>query len=91
MNPEARTKHLCTLLGWQGGTVHDACREIGVDAHEFLHANAQFDEHGPCADFQRGYEQADDVALYLSANKGNLQYFFGAISAVHASEGETKK
>lgn len=87
MNAEARTKNLFSLLGWQGGTLHDACREIGVDPHDFLYSSAQFDDAGPCADFQRGYKDADDIALYLSTNRGNLQYWFGAI-ARHSGQGE---
>lgn len=82
MKPETRMKNLFTLLGWQGGTVHDACEAIGLDPHEFLYSPADFDESGPCADFKRGYEQAEDIALYLSTNKGKLQYWLGAVSAV---------
>ena len=82
MRAETRTKNLMTLLGWQGGTVHDACKEIGCDAHDFLYTSADFDNAGPCLDFRRGYEEASDIALYLHANRGNLQYWLGAISAV---------
>lgn len=82
MKPETRTKNLMTLLGWQGGTIHDACREVGLDVHEFLYGNADFSESGPCNDFRRGYSEAADIAIYLSANRGNLQYWFGAIAAV---------
>jgi len=81
MKPETRTKNLCTLLGWQGGTVHLACKEIGLDAHDFLYTPADFDDGKPCADFRRGYNEADDIAIYLSINRGNLQYWLGAISA----------
>lgn len=82
MSPEVRTRNLFTILGWQGGTIHDACREIGVDPHDFLYAEADFSDGGPCADFERGYEDAEDIALYMHANIGNLQYWFGAIAAV---------
>ena len=82
MNAATRTKNLMTLLGWQGGTVHDACKEIGVDEHEFLYSSPQFDGIGPSLDFRRGYNEAEDIALYLSANRGKLEYWFGAISAV---------
>ncbi|HHT9146512.1 MAG TPA: hypothetical protein ACFYD4_12715 [Candidatus Wunengus sp. YC61] len=82
MKPVDRTKNLMTLLGWQGGTVHDACKEVGLDAHEFLYADADFNEQGPCSDFRRGYEEAADIAIYLSSNKGNLQYWMGCVSAV---------
>lgn len=82
MKPETRTKNLFTLLGWQGGTVHDACKTVGLDPQEFLYAPADFDESGPCADFRRGYEDAEDIALYLFSNKGVLQYWLGAVAAV---------
>ena len=84
MNANMRTRNLLELLGWQGGTVHDACAEIGVDAHDFLYANAEFGPAGPCADFQRGYSEADDIAVYLAANRGYLQYWFWAISAIQS-------
>ena len=70
-----------TLLGWQGGTIHDACKEIGCDPHDFLYGNADFNNDGPCHDFRRGYEQAEDIAIYLHENRGNLQYWLGAIAA----------
>lgn len=71
-----------TLLGWKGGTVHDACREVGLDVNDFLYGSADFGEQGPCPEFRRGYAEAEDIALYLSANRGKLQYWLGAISAV---------
>jgi hypothetical protein len=82
MKAETRTKNLMTLLGWQGGTVHDACKEVGLDAHVFLYGAADFSDDGPCNDFRRGYAEAEDVACYMSTNRGNLQYWLGAISAV---------
>ena len=82
MSPEKRTKNLFKLLGWQGGTVHDATSEIGVDAHDFLHAPADFDDNGPCPDFRAGYIEAADIALYIHARRGNLHYWFGAVLAV---------
>ena len=82
MKPETRTKNLMTLLGWQGGTIHDACKEIGCDVHDFLYGNADFSDAGPCHDFRMGYGEAKDVARYLSKNRGNLQYWLGAVSAV---------
>ena len=70
------------LLGWQGGTIHDACKAIGVEPHEFLYADVEFCDNGPCADFRRGYSEFDDIALYLSSNRGILQYWLGAVSAI---------
>jgi hypothetical protein len=82
MNPATRTKNLMKLLGWQCGTIHDACKEIGCDPHEFLYADSNFTDDGPNHDFRRGYADAEDIAIYISKNKGNLQYWFGAISEV---------
>lgn len=83
MIPAERTRNLMKLLGWQGGTIHAACKEIGVDHHEFLYADADFDDRGPCEAFRRGYSDAADIALYMHENRGNLQYWFGAIAAVN--------
>ena len=83
MNAANRSKNLFKLLGWQGGTIHDACKEIGCDPFEFLECAGDFNSQGlPCHDFRRGYDEAKDIALYLSANNGNLQYWFGAVAAV---------
>jgi hypothetical protein len=88
MTPELRTKNLIALLGWQGGTIHDACKEIACDVHDFLYESAEFNEEGPCAAFRRGYEEAKDIAIYLSANRGDLQYWFGAISAMNNGDAD---
>lgn len=86
MNPVLRTKNLMTLLGWQGGTVHDACKKIGLDAHDFLYADADFDygcfDYEPCFDFKRGYLESGDIEIRIKQNAGNLQYWLGAISAI---------
>lgn len=39
MSPESRASSLYKFLGWQGGTIHDACAQIGVDVHEFLYSD----------------------------------------------------
>ena len=91
MNPANRTRNLCIALGQQGGTVHDVCRKIGVDWYDFLYGAADFGYYGvgPCADFVRGYEESDDAgSVYLSANRGNLQYWFGVISGVQEKREE---
>ncbi len=82
MISEIRSRNLMRLLGWQGGTIHDACSEIGVDVCDFLYGTADFNESGPCNDFKRGYEEAENIMLGLSENRGNLQYWFGAVAAV---------
>ncbi len=82
MKPENRTRNLMALLGWQGGTVHDACREIGIEPHDFLYSSADSSDIGPCAEFQRGYADAKQAIQNKAANQGALQYWLGAISAV---------
>ena len=84
MKPAARTRNLIQFLGWQGGTVHQACAEVGLDVQEFLHGEAQFDENGPSFDFQRGYYARRDNSETLSDPKwkGNLEFWFGVIAAI---------
>jgi len=74
--------NLMKLLGWQGGTVWDACKEVGLDVNEFFNYEVIFNERGPTQDFRRGYDNAADIALYLHTNKGNYEYWMGAIAAV---------
>lgn len=83
MRAETRTKNLMYLLGWKGGTIHDACKEIGCDVQEFLYQDADFDGNGtPCSAFIKGCIEAEDTAIYMHKHKGDLQYWFGAITAV---------
>jgi len=37
MKAEYRTKYAMMALGWQGGTVHDLCREIECSPSDFLY------------------------------------------------------
>jgi hypothetical protein len=85
MKPETRIESLMALLGWQGGTVHDVCAVVGLDVNDFLYTDFSV----LCHDFQRGYKESGDLALYyLSTNNGNLQYWFGVISAIQTMEGD---
>lgn len=36
---KTRTELLMQALGWQGGTVHDICHYVGIDAHKFLYTD----------------------------------------------------
>lgn len=85
MKPVSRTMNLMKLLGWQGGTIHDACREVGLEVNDFLYGEIDFgeDKCSPCKEFKRGYSEAPDIAIYISTNKGNLQYWFGAIACAN--------
>ena len=85
MKPTTRTKNLIKILGWQGGTIHDACKEIGVEVNDFLYGEIDFgkDQCTPCLDFKRGYFDASDIALYLSSNKGNFQYWLGVVACAN--------
>lgn len=87
MRPEDRTKHLLALLGRQGGTIHDACRDIGVPVEDFLYGDAEFSGVGgsPCAAFIRGHNDAEEGLVPVTANRGNLQYWFGAVSALNTA------
>lgn len=50
MNTETRAKLLFSLLGWDGGTIHQACAEVGLDVHDFLYGDSDFSDSGPCAE-----------------------------------------
>ena len=80
MKPEERTQNLIYLLGLHGGTAHDACREVGLDPHDFLYSEPAFCYDGPATDFSHGYMDASHNVLSLSTKSGNLQYWLGAIS-----------
>ena len=32
-----RTTNVMKVIGWKGGTVHDLCRYLGIDVHDFLY------------------------------------------------------
>ena len=84
MKAEDRTKNLMTLLGWQGGTIHDACGTLGIhDANAFLYGPVEFDNDGPSFEFRRGY---GDACKYKRAPWSDLvetvEYWLGAVCAV---------
>lgn len=79
-----RTKHLMRLLGWQGGTIHDACKTLGLDVHSFLYDQAEFDNDGPSFEFRRGY---GDACKYRHApwsdRRETTEYWLGAVCAAN--------
>ena len=84
MKAEDRTKNIMTLLGWEGGTIHDACRSLGIqDSHSFLYDSADFSDGGPTFDFRRGY---GDACKYRRAPWSDrietTEYWLGAVCAV---------
>lgn len=88
MKPEDRTKHLLALLGWQGGTIHDACKSVGVAVSDFLHGEADFSGFGgsPCAAFIRGRNDATECCVSVPDHLGDLQYWLGAVSALNTAD-----
>lgn len=87
MTPEIRCRNLIKFLGWQGGTIHDACSEIEVDAHNFLYTETDFCELGPCHDFKNGFDDYENRSVNTQDHLGVLQYWFGVIAAVQAERG----
>lgn len=45
MNPETRFSALLSILGWQGGTIHEACKIIKVDPFDFLYGSDEYFAH----------------------------------------------
>ena len=84
MNSDKRTALLMQALGQQGGTVHDLCKELGLDSTKFLYSD--IDESGGInSDFSRGWFSVttcdkEHLNTCFTTNNGNLSYFFGVIS-----------
>lgn len=91
MSPERRTETLCRALGWQGGTVHQACKEIGVPVHDFLYADVEL-ENGLASNFILGQSAIRTCSkeFFLNTlkpkNIGNLQYWFGVCAGQNLIE-----
>ena len=64
MTPENRTKHLAQALGYQGGTIHQFCEEIGCNANDFLYK-----------DLPDGFQNNQDfLSGWYAANAGTLEH-----------------
>lgn len=84
MTPETRMKNACIALGWQGGTVHDVCAEIGLDPYDFLYGAAEIDyvDGSVSKAFKQGYFEARNAKDNTKKRAGDLQYWLGVVSAV---------
>lgn len=90
MNAQDRTRLALRLLGWQGGTVHQICDEFGLSVQDFLYADAQ--DVGMASDFSFGWfaRRTSNWPEAIKRNRGNLQFFFGAIAAENLNEIESR-
>jgi len=87
MKAEDRTKYAMKALGWQGGTVHDLCREIECDVHDFLYESA-IDVGVMGSEFTQGWFaiRTCKPGFFLNTiapkKKGNLQFWFGVMAGL---------
>ena len=80
MTPEDRAKLIMNALGWQGGTIHQACKEIGCEVQDFLYAKPQEAPIG--SPYSRGWFAARTSPHYLKVRalheeQGNVQFWLG--------------
>lgn len=88
MKPEDRTRLLMQALGWQGGTIHQACKETGLEVTSFLHDDLRDDGYGLNSDFTAGWFairtcSKDKFKELASRNHGNLQWWFGVCAGLN--------
>lgn len=70
MRPEDRTRLIMSAFGWQGGTVHDVCKEIGCNVQEFLYAEVGgVGDHD--SEFGKGWSAARGLPQSIT-HKGGL-------------------
>lgn len=82
---KTRTELVMQAIGWQGGTVHDLCKELGLDVDKFLNHEPEYKCIG--SSYYTGlyintnsveYRQNKLIPLF----KGNYDYWIGAARAM---------
>ena len=79
---KTRTELLLQALGYQGGTVHDICRMVGIDVHEFLHkqvppSDKMLGDHWFMGTCFNTCSMAYRHETLLPKYKGNLNFWLG--------------
>lgn len=78
---KTRTELVMQAIGWQGGTVHDLCHELGLDVIKFLNHEPEFKYvasdyfFGMCIN-TNGLEYRKNSLI--PKYKGNYDYWIGA-------------
>lgn len=76
-----RTQIVMNAIGWQGGTVHDLCKELGLTVNEFLYATPE-GTHCMGSDFTLGWFAGRTSPDYTKTKAkidyyGNLNFWLG--------------
>lgn len=75
-----RTTAVMSLVGWQGGTVHQLCEYLGIDVNKFLWNEKDLSKDSNytiglyCSTNSKDYINSYIVPKY----KGDVQYWIGA-------------
>lgn len=79
---KTRTELLMQALGWQGGTVHDICHYVGINAHKFLYTDIPSNQKMMGDDWFMGTcfntcSMAYRHETLLPKYRGNLNFWLG--------------
>ena len=84
-----RTEALMAAFGYQGGTVHDICKEVGLEVNDFLYGELRVG----CDDNACGWFAYRTCSLEFNQErnvkeqrKGDLQFWLGVVTAVNCCE-----
>ena len=81
------TSLLLQVLGYQGGTIHQAAQETGLSTSQILDLHNTKHEHGLLSDESKGFSCILTNSLVFNKanifinNKGNPNFWFGACRA----------
>jgi hypothetical protein len=87
MNTAKTLELACKALGWQGGTIHDAAKALGVDSNDLLYGNAE-GVGDMESDFTYGWMLSH---LGKPIKAGNLQIVFGYLSRMNLTDDEARE
>lgn len=78
---KTRTELVMNAIGWQGGTVHQLCRELGLDVVKFLRHEPESKHLG--SDYSLGCCINTNSMQYrkdciIPTRQGNYDYWVGA-------------
>lgn len=83
-----RTEALCRILGWQGGTIHQVAKEIGVSTHDIIYGDSiQNDDYKAGWHAARNHSPQENHQHYFSKHKGNKDFWIGAADGYGCMKG----
>ena len=84
-----RTEALMAAFGYQGGTVHDICKKVGLEVNDFLYGETRpYSNDYACGWFayrtcRLEFNQERGIK---KQRKGNLQFWLGVTGAINCCE-----